>query len=112
MSSLPSDQLPHSMKANNGVSLVCKVQAQLGRSDMRRKNHKWYNLKREYHLAEFDVKMLVGAGLQFEIWGQDEWGTKAVRSKAHEEIRVAWEAPDDRSLAKQSEKGTAEIFPV
>lgn len=102
------------MKPNNGVSLVCKVESQLGSCDMRRKNHKWYHLKREHYLAEFDVKMLIGTGLRFEIWGQDEFGRGAERSKAHDEIRVAWEAPDDLGLAKAKEAivETAEIFPA
>ena len=112
MSSLPAEQLPHCLKPNNGVLLVCKVESTLSRHDLRRKNYKWYNLKQEHHLAEFEVKMLISTGLRFEIWGQGEHGQKAVRSKAHDEILVAWEAPDDPSAAEEPRQHLGEIFPA
>jgi hypothetical protein len=113
MSSLPADQLPHAIKPNNGVNLVCKVESQLSRFDMRRKNHKWYHLKKEHHLAQFDVKMLIGTGLKFEIWGKDEFGNQAIRSKKHDEIHVAWEAPDGEGYAGKSPVvDEAGIYPI
>ena len=40
--------------------------------------------------AEFDVKLLIGTGLQFEIWG-----LQGRKSKGHGEIEVEWEAADE-----------------
>lgn len=85
MSSLPEAQLPHSMR-RDGVREVCAVEAVLNPYDMKRKNKHWYNLGREYNRAEFEIRMLVGAGLRFEIWGED-----GDRSRGHNEIEVKWE---------------------
>ncbi|KAK5125632.1 hypothetical protein LTR85_011906 [Meristemomyces frigidus] len=95
MSTLSPGQLPKSTK-HDGVKQVCTVETVLDTGDMRRKNHKWYHFRKEYNLAEFDVKLRVGTGLQFEIWGQ-----QGCRSKGHEEIEVEWESPDGApTLAK------------
>lgn len=92
MSTLPPGQLPKSLK-HEGVKQVCTVETVLDSGDMRRKNNKWYHLRKEYNLAEFDVKLRIGTGLQFEIWGQ-----QGCRSKGHEEIEVEWESPDDAPM--------------
>lgn len=89
MSTMEPSQLPGSTK-HDGVKQVCTVETALDPCDMTRKNHKWYHLRKEYNQAEFDVKLLVGTGLQFEIWGQ-----QGRKSKGHEEIEVEWESPDD-----------------
>ncbi|KAK4542172.1 hypothetical protein LTR36_007019 [Oleoguttula mirabilis] len=94
MSTMPPGQLPRSTK-HDGVKQVCTVETVLDTSDMRRKNNKWYHLRKEYNLAEFDVKLRIGTGLQFEIWGQ-----QGCRSRGHEEIEVEWETPDAPTLAK------------
>lgn len=52
---------------------------------MKRKNRHWYNLKQEYNLAEFLVRMIVGTGLRFEIWSLDG----QIRSQRHEEWKSA-----------------------
>ncbi|KAK4902200.1 hypothetical protein LTR27_001103 [Elasticomyces elasticus] len=91
-SSLPTNQLPRSLRYE-GVKQVCTIETILDTQDMKRKNNKWYHLRREYNEAEFDVKLLVGTGIQFEIWGQD-----GKKSKSHDEIEVAWEVPDDEEV--------------
>ncbi|GIZ49319.1 hypothetical protein CKM354_001235100 [Cercospora kikuchii] len=86
MSALPPAQLPRSAK-HPGVKQVCEIETVLDLCDMSLKNDKWYNLRKMYHYAEFDVKLFVGTGLHFEIWGQ-----QGCKSKGHEEIQVDWEA--------------------
>ncbi|KAK6441672.1 hypothetical protein LTR95_002088 [Oleoguttula sp. CCFEE 5521] len=89
MSTLPKDRLPKSLPANrpseNGKEL-CEIEAVLDPKTLRRKNHKWYHLRREYKLAEFSVILHISTGLRFEIVSKD--GTSV---KSHEEISVAWE---------------------
>ena len=51
------------------------------------KRGKGGGLRKVCHHAEFDVKLFVGTGLHFEIWGQ-----QGCKSKGHEEIQVDWEA--------------------
>ncbi|KAK5690909.1 hypothetical protein LTR97_012072 [Elasticomyces elasticus] len=91
-SSLPTNQLPQSLR-HEGVKQVCTIETVLDTHDMKRKNSKWYHLRREYNEAEFDVKLLIGTGLQFEVWGQD-----GKKSKSHDEIEVEWEVPDDADI--------------
>ncbi|TKA82165.1 hypothetical protein B0A55_02029 [Friedmanniomyces simplex] len=92
MSSMPANQLPRSLR-HEGVKQVCTVETVLDTVDMKRKNNKWYHLKTEYNEAEFDVKLLIGTGLHFEIWGQE-----GKNSKSHEEIEVEWEVPHDMDV--------------
>lgn len=75
---------------HEGVKPVCALETRLDDCDLKRKNNKWYHLRQVYNLAEFDVKLLIGTGLQFEIWGQ-----QGRKSKTHEEIEVDWESADD-----------------
>lgn len=89
MSTMSARNLPKSLK-HDGVKVVCKVETVLDQDDMKRMNHKWYHLRKEYKLAEFDVKMLVGTGLSFEVWGK-----QGRKSKSHEEIDVEWQTADD-----------------
>lgn len=56
---------------HNGVKEVCSVEAMLEPTDMKRKNQRWYQLKQEYNLAEFDVRVLADVGLRFEILSKD-----------------------------------------
>ncbi len=69
---------------------------------MKRKNRHWYNLGQEYNRAEFEVRILVGAGLTFEIWSKD-----GIRSQQHNEIHVDWESAEDnmRPSAAIADKG-------
>jgi hypothetical protein len=92
--------LPRSLpkaQTGDGVS-ICEIAAPLDQSSLRRKNDRWYHLRKEYSLAEFSVKLKVGAGLKFEILNKD--GRSA---HEHEEISVSWEpvmanhAPHGRS---------------
>lgn len=85
MSALPADRLPRSMK-QAGAREVCGVETILHPRDMKRKNRHWYELGREYNRAEFDVRVLIGTGLRFEIWSKD-----GIRSREHDEIEVQWE---------------------
>lgn len=91
MSKLPANQLPSSMRGE-GASEVCAVEVVLNHGDMKRKNRHWYNLGKEYNRAEFEVRMLIGAGLRFEIWSKD-----GLRSKTHDEIEVEWESADGKT---------------
>lgn len=90
MSTLPANQLPSSLKSDQARE-VCAVEAMLNPRDMKRKNRHWYNLGQEYNRAEFEVRMIVGTGLKFQIWSKD-----GVRSRDHEEIEVQWENVDGR----------------
>ncbi|KIW12405.1 hypothetical protein PV08_09682 [Exophiala spinifera] len=95
MSSLPSNQLPRSMKSNVGVKTVCLVETVMDKRDLKLKNRHWYNFGPQYYRAEFDVKILVGsADLKFQIWG--EGGRRL--SKEHDEIEVSWSAPNSPVL--------------
>ena len=89
MSSMHPNHLPHIAK-HEGVRQVCTVETVLDLCDMEYKNDKWYHRRKTYRLAEFDVKLRVGAGLHFEIWGH-----RGCKSKAHDEIDVQWEVPGD-----------------
>ncbi|KAK5005345.1 hypothetical protein LTR28_007825 [Elasticomyces elasticus] len=91
MSKMPARDLPRSLK-HEGAKVVCKVETELDPCDMRPKNDKWYHLRKEYTLAEFDMRMLVGPGLRFEIWGK-----QGRKSKAHDEIEVEWQPANDDS---------------
>lgn len=53
---------------------------------MSRRNHQWYHLRKEYNLAEFRVRLLIGSGLKFEILNKD-----GQCAKEHDEIPVTWE---------------------
>ena len=90
MSTLPAHQLPSSLR-RDGAREVCAVEAILSPQDMKRKNRHWYNLGREYNRAEFEVRLIVGTGLKFQIWNAD-----GIRSRDHEEIEVQWESVDGR----------------
>lgn len=81
MSTLPAGQLPTSMR--HGVAQeVCAVTTVLSPKDMRRKNASWYNLKKEYNMVEFEVRMIIDTGLRFEIWTPD-----GIRSQSHDESK-------------------------
>jgi hypothetical protein len=48
-----------------------------------------YNRGPQYHRAEFDVKIIIGAAdLKFQLWGKN-----GQLSKDHEEIEVLWDPP-------------------
>jgi len=94
--------LPKSLpkaQSGDGVS-VCDIVAVLDQSSLRRKNTRWYHLRKEYNLAEFSVRLVVGTGLKFEILNKD--GRCAHK---HDELPVRWEPvmanndrdPDGRS---------------
>ncbi|RMY72945.1 hypothetical protein D0863_04178 [Hortaea werneckii] len=106
MSDMPSHQLPQSIR-NKGVSSVCAVEAALDPCDMRLKNHRWYHYRKCYYEAEFSVKMLVGTGLQFEIWGQN-----GCKSTSHDEIEVQWAPADDPAQQKQLVDETPAMYPI
>lgn len=90
MSTLPAKQLPRSLKQKGAVE-VCQLEASLKREDMKRKNSRWYNLSREYWLADFDIRILIGpADLRFQLVGAGG-GIRSNRDDGS--IRVEWESP-------------------
>lgn len=102
MSTLPDHMLPQSMR-RAGAKEVCGVETILNPRDMKRKNRHWYNFGTEYNRAEFEVRVLVGTGLRFEIWSKD--GLR--RSREHEEIEVQWEHAEEHANARVREPGSA-----
>lgn len=87
VSTSQSDFLPKSLsKPREGVRELCEIQTVLDSGSLSRKNHKWWNLRKEYNLAEFRVRLLVGSGLKFEILNKD-----GKCAKVHDEISVEWE---------------------
>lgn len=84
MSTLPAEQLP--LNANDkGAKIVCEVEFSLDVQDFALKNSRWYQMKKPYYVGTFEVRLIVGTGLKFEIWNK-----KKVLSKAHDEIHVEW----------------------
>jgi hypothetical protein len=99
-SELPVNQLPTSLK-RAGAREICGVEAILNPRDMKRKNRHWYEFGKEYNRAEFEVRMIIGTGLRFEIWSKD-----GIRSREHDEIEVQWEGVEERMPQMQpSEQG-------
>lgn len=66
----------------SGARYVCMIETVLSPADMKRKNNHWYQLGKEYNLAEFEIRLIVGTGLRFEIWGPE-----GIRSRDHEESK-------------------------
>ena len=91
MSTLPVSMLPPSLK-RDGAKEVCGVETMLDPRDMKRKNRHWYQFGREYNRAEFEVRVLVGTGLRFEIWSKD-----GIRSREHEQIEIQWQKVDEQA---------------
>ena len=104
MSTLPPDRLPSSLK-RDGAREVCGVETMLNPRDMKRKNRHWYSLGREYNRAEFEVRMLIGTGLRFEIWSKD-----GIRSREHDEIQIDWQAVDDQLAQRQNNDAGLGIY--
>lgn len=103
MSTLPVTQLPRSLKGN-GAREICVVEAKLHAKDMKRKNHHWWNLAREYKLADFEIRTHCSTGLRFEIWKD------GVRSREHEQITVQWESAEGR-VQPSGPADSSAIFP-
>ena len=93
MSTLPANQLPRSMK-HPGAKSVCDIEFELSAADMKTKR-RWYDPGQVYREAEFDVKLLGGTGLKFEVWGGH-----SMRSKTHDEIAVQWVSSDAMETAR------------
>ena len=56
-----------------------------------------YNRGPQYHRAEFDVKIIIGAAdLKFQLWGKN-----GQLSKDHEEIEVLWDRLPSHQLAQE-----------
>lgn len=83
--SLPKS-LPKARTTGGDVRELCEIETVLDPGSLSRKNQHWWHLRKEYSLAEFRVKLLVGTGLKFEILNKD--GRCA---KTNEEIPVTWE---------------------
>ncbi|KXT18312.1 hypothetical protein AC579_958 [Pseudocercospora musae] len=93
MSSLPPNQLPHSLK-RGGCKSVCQIEFVVAKDHLKLKNRHWYNTKPKYYRAEYEVRALVGTGLRFQIWGKD-----GLLSKDHEEIEVRWQPVEGTAVA-------------
>lgn len=85
MSTLPSHQLPRSLK-QKGARQICTLEARLHKDDMQRKNHHFWNRVEEYNMAEFSVRVDIGVGVRFSIVGK----SGEVRGD-QEEVDVKWE---------------------
>lgn len=84
MSSVELPGLPDS-KTDPAIEPVCTVTSLIDPSLMKMKNKHWYQTKQPYWLAEFQLKVIVGAAdLRFELW--DSSGTKC--SREHDRITV------------------------
>ncbi|USW48993.1 hypothetical protein Slin15195_G023120 [Septoria linicola] len=91
MSSLPSHQLPSSMR-RGGVKKVCQIEFVVAPDHLKPKNRHWYNRGKKYYRAEYEVRAIIAAGLSFQIWGQD-----GLLSKSHDEIEVQWQPVDGKA---------------
>jgi len=97
----PASELPRSMRSSS-VRPVCVVQSKFkdtdfnageksrkGRPSFQIKNKSLFKSRPQYHLAEFDVAVIVGpTDLKFRLLSKD--GT-ANFSREHEEIEVNWQ---------------------
>ncbi|KXT02455.1 hypothetical protein AC578_7826 [Pseudocercospora eumusae] len=98
MSTLPPNQLPHSMK-RGGCKSVCQIEFVVAKDHLKLKNRHWYNTKPKYYRAEYEVRALVGTGLHFQIWGKD-----GILSKDHEEIQVKWQPVEGTAAAMRQSR--------
>ncbi|KAK5129854.1 hypothetical protein LTR08_002762 [Meristemomyces frigidus] len=106
MSTMPPTQLPRSAK-HEGVRQVCTVETVLDNRDMKPKNNKWYHVRKMYNQAEFDVKLNIGTGLQFEIWGHG-----GRRSYNHDKIEVEWQPAEDATRSGLAAPNDAAMYRV
>lgn len=106
MSTSERTSLPRSLpkaRTRGDVRELCEIETILDPGSLSRKNQHWWHLRKEYSLAEFRVKLLVGTGLKFEILNKD--GRCA---KTNDEIPVTWEPVV--AHAAQEER-SPEIYP-
>lgn len=104
MSTLPVDRLPRSLKWE-GAQNVCGVETILNPRDMKRKNRHWYDIGKEYNRADFEVRVLVGTGLRFEIWSKD-----GIRSREHDEIEVDWQTIENQLSQRNADEAGLGIY--
>jgi hypothetical protein len=98
--------LPKSLpkaQTRGDVRELCEIETVLDPGSLSRKNQHWWHLRKEYSLAEFRVRLLVGTGLRFEILNKD--GRCA---KTNDEIPVKWEPVVAQATP---EEGPPEIYP-
>lgn len=84
MSTQDADKLPLSIQETT-ARVICEVEFELNAKDFKMKNRHWYQLKQPYYTGQFEVRLLLGAALQFQVWSKDR-----LLSKEHEEIKVEW----------------------
>lgn len=99
MSPLPPDRLPHSLnnkeQGGTSISKVCVIESSLEHADMVRRNTRWYQWAREYWLAEFEMRILIGpADLRFQLWGRR--GQRLDRGEGG--VAVEWEVPERKAM--------------
>lgn len=98
MSDLPVRQLPRSLK-QAGAREICNIETILNPRDMKRKNRHWWSLEKEYNRAEFEVYIIFGTRLRFEIRSKD-----GICRREHEEIHVEWEGVQEKMPQMQGEE--------
>ncbi|KAB8336802.1 hypothetical protein FH972_021111 [Carpinus fangiana] len=90
-SEVPATKLPSSFN-QTAVAKLCTVAALLDTKLMKLKNKHWYEKGPQYWLAEFELRVIVGAAdLKFELW--DIRGLKCY-SREHETVEVSFEGPE------------------
>ena len=64
---------------------------------LKRKNHHWFNLGPDYQLAEFELRVLVGAAnLRLELWSSSANEVGVLLSGKHDDIAASWTPPRER----------------
>jgi hypothetical protein len=86
---MKASRLPQSMSRGE-VEEVCRIESRFDARSTTLKNRHWYNLKHQYSLADFDVKVIIGpADLKFQLVTK----SGEALSDDHDEIEVKWEPP-------------------
>ncbi|QIX01435.1 hypothetical protein AMS68_006952 [Peltaster fructicola] len=84
MSTAEADRLPRNIHEQS-ARIICEVEFELNVQDFKMKNRHWYQMKQPYYTGQFEVRLLLGVGLQFQVWAKDR-----LLSKEHEQIQIEW----------------------
>jgi hypothetical protein len=91
---------------------VCQIEYVVPKQYLTLMRGKWYHKfssKPKYYRARYEVRAIIGAGLSFQIWGDD-----GLMSKSHDEIEVMWQPVDGKetSHSSMSERRGDELYVV